>query len=68
MRIREAQKHNDLDPDADLDPEHWDIYIILFFKDKSHKEVAKQWKSRFSLLFLIDDGRIWIRSWICTCD
>jgi hypothetical protein len=48
MRIREAQKHTD--PDAD--PEHWYIYVILRRK-KSHKEIPKQWKSRFSLLFCL---------------
>jgi hypothetical protein len=36
MRIREAQKHPD--PDADAEPVHWYIYIIL--KIKSHKEVT----------------------------
>jgi hypothetical protein len=28
---------------------------------KSHKEVTKQKKSRFFLLIMLDDGRIWIR-------
>ncbi len=28
---------------------------------KSQKEVVKQWKSRFFLLFLLNDGRIQIR-------
>ncbi len=35
-----------------------------FFKIKSHKEFTKQYKSRFFLLFLLDDVRIRIR----TCD
>jgi hypothetical protein len=32
-----------------------------FFKDKSQKEVTKQWKSRFSLLYLLNDRRIRIQ-------
>ncbi len=48
MQIREAQKH------TDPDPEHWYIYIIL-----RRKKVIR--KSRFSLLFLLYDGRIRIR-------
>ncbi len=43
-----------------------------FFKNKSHKEVPKQWKSRFFLLLLLDDGRIRsqsrIRRRFRTCD
>jgi hypothetical protein len=31
---------------------------------KSHKEVTKQKKSTFFLLFLLDEGRSRIRSWI----
>ncbi len=36
-------------------------YYGTSLKIKSHKEVKKQLKSRFFLLFLLDDGRIWIR-------
>jgi hypothetical protein len=30
--------------------------LTTFFKDKSHKEVAKHHKSKFFLLFFLDDG------------
>ncbi len=37
-------------------------------KIKSHKEVTEQQKSRFFLLFLLDDGRSRIQSRIRPCD
>ncbi len=65
MRIREARKHTDpTERGPNADSEHW--CITSFFKNKSHKEVTKQYKSRFFLLFFIDDDRIRIR--IRTCD
>ncbi len=42
------------------------IHLHNFSKIKSHKEVTKQLKSRFFLLFLLDDRRIRIRIRICT--
>jgi hypothetical protein len=35
-----------------------DTFTSFFNDKKSHKEVAKQQKSRVSLLFLLDDGSI----------
>ncbi len=41
------------------------VHLHHSYKKKRHnKEVTKQWKSRFFLLFLLDDGRIRFR----TCD
>jgi hypothetical protein len=57
MWIREAQKH--MDPsDPNPDAEHLHHSSTL----KSHKEVTKKKKSRFFLLFLLDDKWIWIRA------
>jgi hypothetical protein len=42
----------------------WILQILIRTTGKSHKEVTKQKKSRFSLLFLLENGRIWSR----TCD
>ncbi len=39
----------------------FDPYPHILQKIKCHKEVTKGWKLRFFLLFLLDDGRIWIR-------
>ncbi len=44
----------------------WCAYFFVkahlhFFQKKSPKEVLKQYESRFFLLFLLDDRRIWIR-------
>ncbi len=40
------------------------IHLHHFSKIKSQKEVTKQYESRFSLLFLIDDRKIRIPSLI----
>jgi hypothetical protein len=39
-----------------------EVLLHHFSKVKSQKEVTKQWKSRFFLLFLLNDRRIQIRS------
>jgi hypothetical protein len=38
------------------------LHLHHFSKIKSHKEVTKQWESRFFLLFSVDDRRIPIRT------
>ncbi len=37
------------------------VYLHHSLKTKSHKEVTKQEKSRFCFIFLLVDGRTWIR-------
>jgi hypothetical protein len=37
------------------------VHLHHSSKINSHKEVNKKWKSRFFLLFLLDDGKIRIR-------
>ena len=39
----------------------WRYIYIIFLRIKSHKEVTKQYKSRFFLLLLLNDRRIRIR-------
>jgi hypothetical protein len=43
-------------------------HLHHFLKIKRQKEVTKQWESRFFLVILLDDTRIWIRIRICTSD
>jgi hypothetical protein len=57
-------KHTDpTTTDQDADSENWYLHLHHSSKIKSHKEVTKKTAEiRFFLLFLLDDGRIRIRT------
>ncbi len=66
-RIQDPELFLSPDPGAGMKIKLFAYYFLKahlhhYAKIKSHKDVTEQLKSRFFLLFLIDEGRIRIRT------